>query len=201
MSLVFYVVGIVGFIAWIYLLYVLDRAQVPAWRYIAGSGGLFVFMMAYLRPVLTQPLASLVAACAGLFGSITGIFTSFFKYGVIFISSRAGQISLQIDFECSGVLEIMAFISLLAFFRAYSSFERVVVGIIGSVLLLLFNVIRIITISLIIYQFGTKSFYVAHTLIGRLVFYGLSVMLYFVVFTKTQIVRQKVGNFTYGHSE
>ena len=39
MSLVFYVVGIVGFIAWIYLLYVLDRAQVPAWRYIAGSGG------------------------------------------------------------------------------------------------------------------------------------------------------------------
>ena len=67
MSLVFYVVGIVGFIAWIYLLYVLDRAQVPAWRYIAGSGGLFVFMMVYLRPVLTQPLASLVAACAGLF--------------------------------------------------------------------------------------------------------------------------------------
>ena len=44
------------------------------------------------------------------------MFQSYFKYGVIFVNSRAGAISLLIDFECSGILEIMAFVALLAFF-------------------------------------------------------------------------------------
>ena len=118
--------------------------------------------------------------------------------GVVFVDSGAGAISLLIDFECSGILEIMAYLSLLAFFQAYSRYERIAVGVIGTVYIILANAIRITVIGVIIYYKGMSAYYMAHTFVGRIVFYGLSIMLYFIVFTKAQIVRQKVGGFTYG---
>ena len=127
-----------------------------------------------------------------------GIFSAYYKYGVVFVDSRAGAISLLIDFECSGILEIMAYLSLLAFFQAYSRYERIAVGVIGTVYIILANAIRITVIGVIIYYKGMSAYYMAHTFVGRIVFYGLSIMLYFIVFTKAQIVRQKVGGFTYG---
>ena len=72
------------------------------------------------------------------------------------------------------------------------------VGILGTFYIILANALRIIAICVIIYVFGMPSYYVAHTFVGRILFYGLSVLLYFFVFTKTQIIRQKVGDFTYG---
>ncbi|MBS5665522.1 MAG: exosortase family protein XrtG [Roseburia sp.] len=187
------ILGWIIFAVWLYVLWVTRRSELPAWHFIWGSCGLFVLLMIFLRPYCTQPLAQVVAALAGGFGKLTGMFQSYFKYGVIFVNTRAGAISLLIDFECSGILEIMAFVALLAFFRAYTVYERVVVGILGTFYIILANALRIIAICVIIYVFGMPSYYVA-----RILFYALSVLLYFFVFTKTQIIRQKVGGFTYG---
>lgn len=192
------VLGLIILIVWLYILRVTRKSELPAWRFIWGSCGLFVIMMIFIRPYLTQPLAQVVAALAGGFGKLTGMFDSYFKYGVIFVDSKAGAISLLIDFECSGILEIMAFVSLLAFFRAYTIYERVVVGILGIFYIILANALRIISICVIIYFRGMQAYYIAHTFVGRIIFYGLSVFLYFIVFTRTQIIRQKVGGFTYG---
>ena len=109
------ILGWIIFVVWLYVLWVTRRSELPAWHFIWGSCGLFVLMMIFLRPYCTQPLAQVVAALAGGFGKLTGMFQSYFKYGVIFVNSRAGAISLLIDFECSGILEIMAFVALLAF--------------------------------------------------------------------------------------
>lgn len=192
------ILGILILVIWLYILRVLTKSELPAWRFFWGSCGLFVLMMIYIRPVLTQPLAQVVAALAGGFGKLTGMFSSYFKYGVIFVDSKAGAISLLIDFECSGILEIMAFISLLLFFQAYTRYERLVIAILGTCYIILVNALRIIVICAIIYIWGMPAYAVAHTFIGRLVFYGLSVLLYFFVFTRTQIIRQKVGGFSYG---
>lgn len=192
------ILGVIIVIVWLYILRVLHKSNLPAWKFIWGSCGLFVLMMIFVRPYLTQPLAQIVAAIAGGFGKITGLFSSYFKYGVIFVDSKAGAISLLIDFECSGILEIMAYVSLLTFFEAYSYYERVVVGVAGVFYIILANALRIISICVIIYFFGMPSYYIAHTFVGRIVFYSLSIILYFFVFTKTQIVRQKVGGFSYG---
>lgn len=188
-------------VLWLYVLRVLKRSGLSFWHFIWGSFGLFVFMMFLVRPVLTQPLAQVVAAISGLFGEITGMFSAYFKYGVIFVNSDAGSISMVIDFECSGIMEIMAYVALLAFFDVYHRFEKLVVGVVGVFYIILANAIRIVTICVVIHFFGVPAYYIAHTFIGRIIFYGLSVVLYFYVFTKPQIIRQKVGGFTYGHSE
>ncbi|HZK70616.1 MAG TPA: exosortase family protein XrtG, partial [Clostridia bacterium] len=45
--------------------------------------------------------------------------------------------------------------------------------------------------------FGGDTYFYAHTIIGRLFFYGCTIVLYFQVFTKSQIIRQKIGRFDY----
>lgn len=193
-----YILFLAAIVLWIYVLRTTDRAKLPFWHFLAGSFGLFLIMMVGIRPALTQPLARAVAAIAGLFGNLTNTFTPFFRYGILFVESAGDAITLQIDFECSGIIEIMAFLSLLIFFRVYTIPERVIVSICGTVYICLANALRITIICELIHFFGIDIYYAAHTIIGRLVFYILTVYLYFYIFTKPQIVRMKIGKFSYG---
>lgn len=196
--------NIIGFVligVWIYIYYLMHKAQLKAWKYFWGACGLFIIMMVWVRPIMTQPLAEVVAAVAGVFGDITGMYTAFFKYGVLFVNAADGAITLQIDFECSGILEIMAYLALLVFFEAYNIFERIIVNVVGIFYIILANALRIAVICTIIYFNGIGAYHIAHTIVGRLVFYALTVILYFFVFTKAQIIRQKVGGFAYGHDK
>lgn len=195
-----YIICAVLLAAWIYLLSVLDRAKLNFWHFIVGSLGLFLFLMVMIRPVMVDPLSKCVAAMAGLIGSLTKTFTAFFRYGIIFINSASGSITLQIDFECSGIIEIMAYLSLLVFFRVYTKHERVFLSIIGVIFIMLANTLRVLVICESIHFFGPAVYHVSHAIIGRIVFYVFSIILYFFVFTKPHIVRMKIGKFTYGHS-
>lgn len=196
-----YVVGVILTAVWVYFLTALRRAKLSFWFFLVGAFGLFLLLMFFVRPWATEPLARAVAAIAGVFGSLTQTFQANFLFGVIFVDSAAGSITLQIDFECSGIIEIMAYVSLLSFFRVYTPKERVLVGILGVLFIILANVLRIIVIAEMIYFGGPDMYYVAHSLVGRIIFYVLTVLLYFYVFTKPQIVRMTVGRFSYGSSD
>lgn len=193
--------GVIACVVWLYALSVLRRAGLRFWHFLVGSIGLFVLLMVFVRPWATEPLARAVAAIAGLPGSLTGTFEPYFKYGIIFVDSPAGSMTLKVDFECSGIVEIMAFESLLAFFAVYSKPERAMVGVLGALGIIFANVLRITMIALIIHFCGPESYYVAHSLFGRILFYALTVALYFYVFTKPQVVRMRVGRFNYEHAE
>lgn len=194
-----YIVGLIGVAVWLYVLHALNRAELHFWRFLVGSIGLFIVLMMFVRPWATQPLAQAVAAIAGLPGWLTGTFEAYFKYAVVFVDSAAGAMTLKIDFECSGIVEIMAFVSLLAFFHVYTRAERVMVGVAGSLFIVVANALRIILIAEVIHFGGPDMYYLAHSLFGRLFFYVLTVILYFYVFTKPQVVRMHVGRFTYDH--
>lgn len=184
-------------LVWLYALRVLTRANLNFWHFIVGSLGLFVFLMVLARPVLTKPLAQGVAAIAGLVGAVTGTFSVYFRYGILFVQAVGGAITLQIDFECSGIIEIIAFLSLLIFFQVYTKWERVFLAITGTAFIMLANALRVVVICEMIHFLGPGVYYIAHTILGRIVFYVLSVLLYFYVFTKPQIIRMKIGKFKY----
>ena len=185
-------------IVWGYFLYVLKRAKLQSWYFLVGSLGLFGLLMLLGKEPLTMPFSRCVVALAGILGDLTNAYVAYFKYGIIFITTQVASITLQIDFECSGIIEIFAFLSLLIFFDMYSKTEKLILGIFGFVYIMLCNALRISMICFIVHFCGIPAYYVAHTFIGRIFFYVLSVILYFYVFTKPQIVRMKVGQFTYG---
>ncbi len=198
MNLIFIIIAVA---LWLYVLNVLSRAKLEFWRYLVGSMGFFIIIMVAFRDVLIMPLARCVAAMAGVVGNLTDTFVAYFKYGIIFIMTQAGSMTLQIDLECSGIIEIMAFLSLLIFFRVYTVYERVIVGVLGTAYIMVCNAARIVLICLAVYFFGTPAYFVAHTFIGRIFFYVMTVILYFYVFTKPHIIQMKVGNFTYGNNK
>ena len=192
-----YMVGLAGIFLWLFLLHVLKKSSLNFWRFLVGSVGAFLLLLFFLEPVLTQPLARIVALLASIPGKIGGIYNAHYKYGVIFVESGGSAISLKIDFECSGIIEIIAYLSLLIFYRVYTVYERFCVGVLGVIAMVLANALRITIICLMIYFGGIDTYFIAHTYVGRLVFYALSVVIYFYVFTKPQIIKQKVGSFRY----
>ncbi|MFT3951453.1 MAG: exosortase family protein XrtG [Oscillospiraceae bacterium] len=183
---------------WVYLLTVLTRAKLTFFKFLAGSVGMFLLLMLTVRPMLTTRLAQAVAACAGLFGDISSMFESYARYSILFIQHGGEAISLIVDYECSGVIEILAFLSLLWFFPLYGATEKAILTIGGVAWIFVSNVLRLTLICIIVYVFGNNAFFFAHAVFGRIFFYALTIILYFNVFTRPQVMRQKVGKFTYG---
>ena len=188
---------VILFVLWLYVRSVCKRAKLEFWYFCRGSVGLFLFLLAWIQPLLTVPLTKAVTAVAGIIGQLTGLFDSFYQYALLFIQSKGESISLYIDYECSGIIEIMAFSSLLWFFPVYQFYEKVVVNILGFLFIFVSNVARILLICVLVHFGGNDIYFLAHTVFGRLLFYACSVALYFYVFTKSQIVRQKGGSFQY----
>lgn len=192
------VLQIVGFIVWLYILWVLRRADLKFQRFLLGSVGVFVFLLLWFEPIAVEPMQKLVAYLSGWIGKGSGLFDSYYRYCMLFIPKDTAAVSLHVDFECSGIIETIAFWSLLWFFGIYSSKKKIWLSLVGFVWILLSNIIRILVICSVIYFGGNDWFYFAHSVFGRMIFYLLTVALYFKVFTKGQILNQKVGSFGYG---
>lgn len=185
------------FVLWIYFLWVTKRAKLKFGNYIIGSVGMFIFMIIILQPILTGPMTKVIAIMTGELGDLTGMYDSYYEYGMLFIPKSTAAVSLYIDFECSGIIEIFAYLSLLWFFNIYNVYQKIFLSFAGIFLISIFNVIRIFVICFMIYLGGNDVFFFAHSIAGRLVFYIMSVTLYFYVFTRAHIIAQKVGVFRY----
>lgn len=191
------IVAIVCFIIWLYFLSVLKRSKVTFWYFCIGSIGMFIFLMIWIQPIITDPCIQAVTGTMQLIGEMTEWFTANFALGLLFVQSNTESIMLYVTYECSGVVELFVFSSLLWFFPLYRLYEKILLTFVGVLTLFVGNVIRLFLIAGLLHLFGNDMYFMAHTVYGRLVLYAISIILYYTVFTKVQIVRQKVGNFKY----
>ncbi len=188
---------IVLFIIWIYVLTVFKRKKLEFFYFLAGSIGTFLFAFTLLQNIMTEIMTTMTCFLTGLLGNALGIFKAYTAHSILFIENADGPISLYVDFECGGVIEILVFFSLVWFFAVYTVKEKLTISFLGALWIIAANIIRLFSICLIINHFGNESYYVAHTIVGRLIFYALSIILYFYVFTRAQIRKQRVGEFGY----
>lgn len=191
------IIYIILLVVWIYVLTVFKRKKLDFFYFLTGSIGVFLFSFILLRNVLTDILTTLTCYLTGLLGNLLGFFKAYTSHSILFVENAEGPISLYVDFECGGVIEILVFISLICFFAVYNLKEKLWISLIGILWIITANIIRLFSICLIIHLFGNDSYYVAHTIVGRLLFYALSIILYFYVFTKAQIRKQRIGDFGY----
>ncbi|MDD6571076.1 MAG: exosortase family protein XrtG [Thermoflexaceae bacterium] len=190
------IIKIALIVAWIYVLSVLRRGKLGFYHFLLGSVGTFLILLGLL-PYIKGYFISGFVDVIGIAGKLTGMYESYAEYGMIFINHGDTVMSLYVDMECSGIIEMMVFVSLLGFFPAYKFPEKIKTGILGVFLICVFNFIRIFVIIALIFVFGSSVYSLAHAIIGRLIFYVLTLTLYFYVFTKKQIMKQKVGKFSY----
>ena len=196
MVILLWVLKIILFLGWLYFLSVFHRGNLPFFTFLTGSIGSF-FLMVNFIPCIKPYFIYLFTRVFQYVGDVTQLFTCYPKYGMIFIDYKDTVISMYIDMECSGLIEMMVFFALLLFFPVYRKTEKIRLMILGIFLLNLFNYIRIFTIICLIHVKGMQIYGFAHSIIGRLLFYALVIALYFYVFTKKQLENQRVGKFSF----
>ncbi|WP_220739391.1 exosortase family protein XrtG [Leuconostoc miyukkimchii] len=181
---------IFSLIIWVYGLSVLKRAKTDAFYFLFGSIGLFIILIMVSKPYGVWLFSSIVTWGVGLIGKLTGLFTTLYSSHIIQVIANHRTSILLVDYECSGIIETTAFWGLIAFYPVYNGQKRFILGIIGMFWIFMANVIRLSVVAVIVYYFGDGSFYLAHSIIGRLIFYILAIILYYLVFTKGQLVNR-----------
>ncbi|WP_338232210.1 exosortase family protein XrtG [Companilactobacillus muriivasis] len=176
-----------GIIIWIYMLSVLKRAKLTAFSFIIGSVGFFFILMAMSTPYWIWFFTHAVINGVSWLGDLTKMSQSYPKYGLVYIVNNLSPVTMQIDYECSGIIETMAYISLLAFYPTYSRKEKVFYLLLGMLWIYLSNVLRLMLVIIMVHFGGAGLFYLAHTIIGRIVFYLLVITLYYNVFTYSRL--------------
>ncbi|MCR1901724.1 exosortase family protein XrtG [Ligilactobacillus apodemi] len=176
-------------ILWLYLLSVLKRAALAGYYFIFGSVGLFSALVFLGQNYLVWLFSATLTKCVNVIGELTGTFNAI-QANLLQIIRSHETLYLWVDFECSGIIETTAFIGLIAFYPLYTRQERLLLAFAGSLFIFCANLLRLSLIAIALYHFGSPSFYLWHSLIGRIVFYLLVLILYYNVFTRSHIVQK-----------
>lgn len=185
------------FLGWILILLLLRKLKIYFFIFVIGSVGLFFLLMYVGKDYLEKTLEYAVTYCMWLIGNKTGLFTAYPDYSLITSYFRREAVSFFVDYECSGFIEILVYICLLAFYPVYKIKGKILLSFVGIVYIFISNVIRVFIICTVIKLLGPSVFFFSHTIIARVLFFTLTVTLYYVVFTRPHILLQKVGNLTY----
>ncbi|KRL90742.1 exosortase family protein XrtG [Lactobacillus kalixensis] len=185
---------ITGGILWLYTLSVINRAHLPAFYYWVGSIGAFLLGTFACHKYFVWFLSSLVSRGAGIIGQLTSSFIAYPFPAALDIKTVSGSITLLIDYECSGIIETMAYLSLLLFFPIYTRRQKIALSILGTLWIYLINVLRLCLSGIAVHYFNLQSLFLFHDIIGRIFFYIFTIFLYYQVFTHSQLMSQILGN-------
>ncbi len=179
---------IVGTIIWIYGLSVLKRADLSGFYFWWGSIGLFIIAAFICHPYFVWLVYDMLTSTLGIFAKVTHWFTAYPITNFIQINVGHNSVQLFVDYECSGVIEFLAYISLVAFYPLYDRQAKIVAGLVGTIWIFAANILRLLFIAIIVRYCGASSLFWAHSVLGRLLFYILVIILYYNVFTRPQVI-------------
>jgi len=188
------IVFILIVLTWLYVFFIFRNSKMYFFKFLVGCIGIFTISMIFFLPYLNKALNILITNTLSIIGESTDLFEVFKANSIVSIDTKNGIVSMLINYECSGVIEMLVFTS-LAFFFPFGGITRKSLSLIlGNIYIYLANIIRIIFIVLILKGFGASSYHLVHTLFARILFFALTVLLYYFVFTSTHLRFQKVGD-------
>ena len=178
-------------LVWAVLLVLARRHRIWLLYYGLGAVGLallVVFAGTKLFP-LEQGIEHLVARASHTVSGLIGIPTRVFQASpgnilVWVIVQEPGWTVVRVDLECSGLLEMAALAGLVLFYPGWSLLRRAGLTLFGWFAVFGINIVRIVSIIVILHVAGKPAILVAHTIIGRLIFFVLIMGLYWLIFSR-----------------
>lgn len=183
---------------WIYVLTVFRRRNMNAFLFIVGTLGTFLLSFVLFMDIVTVICAKCLEYILLALSHIFSFYSVYPVHNIVFVTSQGSAISLFVDYECSGAIEFLVLMSVTLFFPKLSLIRRIIYVAIGFIYTMMANAIRVIVIAWTINRLGSNAYYAAHSIAGRVVFYVLTIILYFYLFTWQQIKTQITGRFAYG---
>jgi exosortase family protein XrtG len=185
---------VLGTIIWALIGYYLHKHRIWIFYYIWTAVGLTILAILALRSSVVEYAVEQWTGLLLHHGlSYLGIKTSIFDKApgtvLVLLALENSWTCIDIDIECSGLLESCVLLGLLWFFPTFNYRQRIGYTLGGLGALFTINLIRLFTIVLVINHGGRDSLYIAHTLIGRLVFFLLVIVVYWYLFTRPSLQR------------
>ena len=179
---------------WVFVVVLFRKLKLDFFKFISGSLGLFVILILFFRAPLENILISGLSNVLNIIGDKTNLFDVLTHYGIIILEGRGGgMLNIDITYECSGIIELMVFSCLVVFFPFINIYKKIITLIVGNFYLFVCNILRIILIIVMVKGFGVESYEFTHMILGRILFFALTILLYYKVFTKNQLKNQRVG--------
>lgn len=185
---------IISVIVWLALLLFFRKNRIWIFYYVWGAvggtillilffkGSAVLLTMEQLTGLFVHQILSLLNIQSQLFDNAPGII-------LILLEIEKSWTTIVIDIECSGLLESCVFTGLLIFYPGYTTAVKLVYATAGLAGIFVINLARLIVIVAIMNAFGRDSIYLAHTVFGRMVFFGLVITLYWYIFTRPTLVK------------
>lgn len=164
--------------------------------YIWGSVGLccvliLIFHGSAIEHRLEYYTGLLLHNLLGYLGVVTYIFDRAPGTLLIFLRVDNSWTTIALDIENSGFLEMCIIFGLTMLYPVYKIFKRTALVFIGVLCVYTANLLRLIIVILTISRFGREMSFIAHTLLGRLIFFLLAVAVYWWLLTKPSL--RKIG--------
>jgi exosortase family protein XrtG len=177
--------ALIAFPMWVLVIAGLWRARrwLPFYLLGALGGVVFAVLLASFTGVSAR-LEALEASQVIPLAKLLGLTLVTLGSNGIAIKNHVGWGVFDIGVECSGLMEMAAMASLVAFYPAvFTPGRKVFIVTVGTVFTYLFNLIRILLIVEVVATFGTDWVFPAHAVFGRLLFFVLTITLYWRLVT------------------
>ena len=179
---------------WVGGLVLLSKLKLKFFKFIVGSVGIFFFLIYYGNTVIETRIIKVLAFLLDFIANKFSSLKVYPEYGMITIYGNSEIVTFFLDYECTGILEILVFFSLVSFYPIYGLLGKIYYMTIGVIYITIVNVTRVLVIVFIVQVFGMKYFFLAHTILARIIFFVFVVALYYKTFTVKHISKQSVGD-------
>lgn len=163
--------------------------------YVTGSVAFMAAMIAsFILTGFDITIMSIEAQNIADTATFLGIKSVYLPPNAFIFQDPTGWSIFGIGFECSSLIEISVLISLLIFYPGYSRKSKVRYAFIGATMTYMANLIRMFTIIYIVNIFGKSAVYIAHAIIGKLIFFLFVILLYWYLLTRptVNLVRNRI---------
>lgn len=200
------------FSAWVALVIFLRYYRIWLPYYVLGAVGCAYWLVIGMKAAgLEIVIASLVASTVSAISNLFGVSAKTFDNApglllVLVVTQNVGWTVLQVGVESSGLLEMCVLTSLLAFYPGWSTSRRIFSVLVGILATWGANIIRMMLIVILLTELGKPVLVLAHTFIGKAVFFVITVIIYWVLITRPTIglveklLQRKNNSVTYHRS-
>jgi len=189
------------FILWVVALLFFRFHRIWLPFYLTGAVGLAFLLIFVGRSLL--PIEALLERYVALnvhqLASLIDVETKVFPAApgalmVLVISQDIGWTVVQVTVECSALLESAVLMGMLSFYPTWSIGKKIVLAAIGVVATYLANLVRLLLIVSSLHWVGKDSLFIAHTILGRAIFFVFVIFIFWFIITQPTLrsIKQKL---------
>lgn len=158
--------------------------------FVWGSAGqVFLILQAALLLGTAGALAALEAQHLRSIMAVFGVKLQVIEDVLVLVPDDQGWTAMTIGVESSTLIEMSVFSGLILHYPSLSLRRRLASLAVGITLTYALNMLRLMVIVVMVVVMGRSAFVVAHTLVGRLIYFAGVVALYWYLLTKPTLAR------------